>query len=65
MKNTRTRFGRLPLTVAVVAALQATSGMAMAQDTAPAAQGNKATDLDRIQVTGSLIRRPDYETTSP
>jgi iron complex outermembrane recepter protein len=66
MKKTNSRFGRLPLTVAVVAALQATAGLAMAQD-APAAQTPKAgaTDLDRIQVTGSLIRRPDYETTSP
>lgn len=66
MKKTNSRFGRLPLTVAVVAALQATAGLAMAQE-APAEQAPKAgaTDLDRIQVTGSLIRRPDYETTSP
>lgn len=66
MKKSNSRFGRLPLTVAVVAALQATAGLAMAQE-APAQQAPKAgaTDLDRIQVTGSLIRRPDYETTSP
>lgn len=66
MKKTNSRFGRLPLTVAVVAALQATAGLAMAQE-APAQPAPKAgaTDLDRIQVTGSLIRRPDYETTSP
>lgn len=63
MKNNTTRFGRLPLTVAVVTALQATSGLAMAQEAPQGAQ--QATELDRIQVTGSLIRRADYETTSP
>lgn len=33
------------------------------EDQAP--QANRATELDRITVTGSLIRRADYETTSP
>jgi len=66
MKKTNSRFGRLPLTVAVVAALQATSGMAFAQEAAvEQAPQTRATDLDQVTVTGSLIRRPDYETTSP
>ena len=38
------------------------TGVAFAQDTTPAQQ---ATTLDRIQVTGSRIKRVDAETSSP
>lgn len=67
---------RLPLTIAVIAALQAAP--AFAQEPAPADQSEtqaqaatdtdskKATkDLDTVVVTGSLLKRPEYETTSP
>ncbi len=67
---------RLPLTIAVVAALQAAP--VFAQEPAPAdqseAQAQAATDtdskkatkdLDAVVVTGSLLKRPEYETTSP
>lgn len=67
---------RLPLTIAVIAALQAAP--AFAQEPAPADQSEtqaqaatdtdskKATkDLDAVVVTGSLLKRPEYETTSP
>ena len=41
-------------------------GLAAAQDTAPAPeQGQKATTLDTITVTGSRIKRTDIETSSP
>ena len=62
--NVHTSPLRLPLTLAVLACLQAAP--ALAQDTAPASEKPKATtDLDKVTVTGSLIRRADYETTSP
>ncbi len=62
---------RLPLTIAVIAALQAAPSFAQAQSTTadPETQTSSKTDgtkdLDRIVITGSLINRPEYETTSP
>ncbi|MDO1528484.1 TonB-dependent receptor [Fulvimonas sp. R45] len=70
---------RLPLAIAVVAALQVMP--AFAQDQSPAgASGSqttsntnaskttdkdKAKQLETVTVTGSLLKRPEYETTSP
>jgi iron complex outermembrane receptor protein len=62
---------RLPLTIAVIAALQAAPSFAQAQSTTadPETQTSSKTDgtkdLDRIVITGSLLKRPEYETTSP
>lgn len=62
---------RLPLTLAVLACLQAAPVLAQdASETQKEAASEPAkkpgtTDLDRMTVTGSLIRRADYETTSP
>ncbi|WP_434029115.1 TonB-dependent receptor domain-containing protein [[Pseudomonas] boreopolis] len=65
---------RLPLAIAVVAALQAAPVMAQdqtdeAKNTAPkpaqGAESRQAKDLDAVTVTGSLLKRPEYETTSP
>ncbi|VXB79344.1 TonB-dependent receptor [Luteimonas sp. 9C] len=65
---------RLQLTAAVIACLS--SGVALAQDPQPAdedaqttqtAPANSTTpvELDRVRVTGSLLRRTEYESTSP
>ena len=54
------RYALLPMSAAVVA-LGATP--AAAQDAPP--QGEQATTLDRIEVTGSRIKRADLETSSP
>lgn len=62
---------RLPLTLAVLACLQAAPAFAQeteapqAENASTRAAKSNATDLDKITVTGSLIRRADYETTSP
>ncbi len=59
---------RLPLALAVLACLQAAPALAQEstqQEAAASSSDRKATDLDKITVTGSLIRRADYETTSP
>ncbi len=54
------RYALLPMSAAVLA-LGATP--AAAQDAPP--QGEQATTLDRIEVTGSRIKRADLETSSP
>ncbi|MGB6145909.1 TonB-dependent receptor domain-containing protein [Rhodanobacter sp. UC4436_H3] len=72
---------RLPLAIAVVAALQVTP--VFAQDQAPATdsasqstsqqadttkqqdQNKKAKELETVTVTGTLLKRPEYQTTSP
>ncbi|WEN15878.1 TonB-dependent receptor [Rhodanobacter sp. AS-Z3] len=74
---------RLPLTVAVIAALQIMP--VFAQDQAPAANAasqstsstttdkqadkakdaQKVKDLESVSVTGSLLKRPEYQSTSP
>ncbi|WP_049457778.1 TonB-dependent receptor plug domain-containing protein [Stenotrophomonas maltophilia] len=62
---------RLPLALAVLACLQAApvlaqdAGKTEAAASSPSRDSKKATDLDKVTVTGSLIRRADYETTSP
>lgn len=73
-KNSRTLI-RLPLTAAVIACLS--SGIAFAQDPqtnvdeeeqttqTPAAGTAGPVELDRVRVTGSLLRRTEYESTSP
>ncbi|MCE7031628.1 TonB-dependent receptor [Lysobacter sp. GX 14042] len=73
-RNHNNQFRRVPLTAAVIACLYA--GSAFAQDTTtpapaeePQAQQQQsdgdAVQLDKITVTGSLLRRTEYETTSP
>jgi iron complex outermembrane receptor protein len=70
MLNERHRHRRIPatpLSVALGLAL-AVSGPALAQDDDTATEGKaktNATELARVQVTGSNIRRSDVETASP
>lgn len=64
MSPARHRCTRLPVTtlsVALAAALAA--GPVVAQDSAPSEEDT--TNLDRVEVTGSNIRRSDIETASP
>lgn len=64
MSPARQRHNRLPVTtlsVALAAALAA--GPVVAQDAAPSEED--ATNLDRVEVTGSSIKRIDGETASP
>ncbi|WP_269791528.1 TonB-dependent receptor [Stenotrophomonas sp. Iso1] len=62
---------RLPLTLAVLACLQAAPVFAQEAvsettgSTTSSESKKAATDLDKVTVTGSLIRRADYETASP
>lgn len=72
-------FRTLPLVMAVVAGLYAVPGLAQdssqaealdqtqpqAPQEAPAAGEVEATELDTVTVTGSLLRRKEYESTSP
>lgn len=51
--------------LAVGATAAVGTGVAFAQDAAPAPAEQEATTLDRIQVTGSRIRRTDIETSQP
>ncbi|MET4597723.1 TonB-dependent receptor [Stenotrophomonas sp. 2694] len=62
---------RVPLTLAVLACLHVAPAFAQetpqqeaaSSSTPPASK--RATELDTVVVTGSLIKRPEYETTSP
>src|SRR5690606_41081438 len=76
MSTKRHNLKRLPLVAAVTACLYTTT--VFAQDPASAAEQEAAqattaqsdtqrstTELDRITVTGSLLRRTEYESTSP
>lgn len=75
MRGTRSEryaLKKLPLFVAVAGCLYGVSTLALAQaqpESAAAGQETapqrEATNLDRMTVTGSLLRRPDYEMTSP
>ncbi|GAB3781261.1 TonB-dependent receptor domain-containing protein [Dyella agri] len=70
---------RLPLTIAVLAALQIAPVFAQDQTSTAAPTGqttndthtskqaetSKAKQLEAVNVTGSLLKRPEYETTSP
>ena len=68
-RNPRRRLSATPLSIALAAALLATASV-HAQDAtttepqATAAQ-DQPTELERVQVTGSNIRRTDVETSSP
>ena len=51
--------------IAIAVSTIAGTGSAFAQDAAPAPQQKEATTLDRIEVTGSRIKRTDIETSQP
>jgi iron complex outermembrane recepter protein len=53
------------LKLAIASTLFASAMPAFAQDAAPAPQEKEATTLDRIEVTGSRIKRTDIETSQP
>ena len=69
--NRHIKPSRVPLTLAVLACLQAAPALAQettqqeATASSTSTRNQRATDLDKITVTGSLIRRADYETSSP
>ena len=67
-KNTRS-FKRLPLFLAVGGCLLSTSALAQSStegDTETKAEAKKeTTELEKITVTGSLLRRVEFESTSP
>ncbi|MFC5570790.1 hypothetical protein ACFPN1_12035, partial [Lysobacter yangpyeongensis] len=53
------------LRLALTSTLAAAAMPAFAQDAAPAPQEKEATTLERIEVTGSRIKRTDIETSQP
>jgi iron complex outermembrane receptor protein len=69
----RRSIKRLPLTLAVIAALQAAPAFAQDQPTTGNQEDQQTTqtteqkveELDKIVVTGSLLNKPEYQTTSP
>ena len=63
MRNPRTTQLRDAIGVALVAATSVVAGTAFAQDAQDDA--GQATTLDRLQVTGSRIKRVDLETSQP
>lgn len=69
--NRQSKPSRVPLTLAVLACLQVAPALAQestqqeAKASSSSSTSTRATDLDKVTVTGSLIRRADYETTSP
>jgi len=69
--NRHIKPSRVPLTLAVLACLQVAPALAQettqqeAKASSTSSSTQRATDLDKVTVTGSLIRRADYETTSP
>jgi len=68
--NRQIKPSRVPLTLAVLACLQAAPVFAQEAEpqqptTTSSSASKNATNLDAISVTGSLIKRPEYETTSP
>ena len=76
-KPTTYGLRRLPLAIAVIAALQAAAAFAqdsLASGTAQSdeqakttskADASKTKNLEAVSVTGSLLKRPEYETASP
>jgi len=66
-KSVRAGLQRLPLALAVVAALQVMPAAAQEQGSSSSTENSsqETKDLDTVSVTGSLLRRPEYETTSP
>ena len=63
-KTTKLRDA-IRVTLALGTTTAAGMGAAQAQDPAPAANQQEATTLDRIEVTGSRIKRADVETSQP
>jgi len=75
-KSARYGLQRLPLAIAVIAALQVSPVFAQDQTSNPGQssattgnassdQSDKAKNLETVTVSGSLLKRPEYETTSP
>ncbi|MFC5569758.1 hypothetical protein ACFPN1_06755, partial [Lysobacter yangpyeongensis] len=62
LKTTKLRDA---ITYAIAVGTIAGTGSAFAQDAAPAPQEKEATTLERIEVTGSRIKRTDIETSQP
>ncbi len=62
LKTTKLRDA---ITYAIAVGAIAGTGSAFAQDAAPQPQEKEATTLDRIEVTGSRIKRTDIETSQP
>src|SRR5690242_2863928 len=62
---------RLPLAIAVMGALQVMPAFAQDQSATTTAAGDssnktdQAKNLETVTVTGSLLKRPEYETTAP
>lgn len=62
---------RIPLTLAVLASLAALPAFAQestqqdSSQSSTSSSSKRATNLDTVTVTGSLIKRPEYESTSP
>lgn len=71
MSTRRHNLKRLPLVAAVAACLYTTTVFAQDpastadQETESQPQTQSATELEKITVTGSLLRRTEYESTSP
>lgn len=68
INSKRSIFKKLPLFVAVAACLYGPAAMAQETDEseeATAQTNARATELEKITVTGSLLRRVEYDTTSP
>lgn len=67
--NKRSNFKKLPLFVAVAACLYGPAAIAQEADESESAeattQTRPATELDRITVTGSLLRRVEFDSVSP
>ncbi|MHB1059096.1 MAG: TonB-dependent receptor plug domain-containing protein [Rhodanobacter sp.] len=73
-KSVQRGLSRLPLAIAVVAALQVMPAFAQDQPSTTSSNSqtptstdntDKAKNLETVTVTGSLLKRPEYETTSP
>lgn len=58
-------FSKLPLFVAVLSCLYGGSAVAQSETEAEPPEKKEAVELDKITVTGSLIRRAEYDSVSP
>lgn len=63
-KNARS-FKKLPLCVAMLGCLYGASAMAQTAPTQTPPAEEETKELDKVTVTGSLLRRLEYDTTSP
>lgn len=66
VKN-KSNFNKLPLCLAVIGCLYSSAAFAQSTDTGEAKEKEKAetTTLDKVTVTGSLLRRTEFESVSP